>query len=299
MTTADPSDGNSADPASIRIVQVSDTHVSRKRAYFVDNWQVFVDEVSRTRPDLIVHSGDVAFDGAADEDDLAFARSEMDRLTAPWLAIPGNHDTGESPLAIRLQQPVNSERVERWQRHYGPSRWCRDLGAWGLIGFDTALLGSGHPEEEQQNQFLERWLRYRSGRSVMLFQHLPPFEDDADDTAFTTAAVPYAPRRRLLEMCVRNEVAVIACGHLHVYRQMHYRGIQIVWAPATSFFNIIEKQRRDLAVPRAGYIEWCLHGRAISHRLIEPPLMITHDVGVWNAVMGSTTKLPPRPLRRG
>jgi 3',5'-cyclic AMP phosphodiesterase CpdA len=299
MTTADPSDGNSADPASIRIVQVSDTHVSRKRAYFVDNWQVFVDEVSRTRPDLIVHSGDVAFDGAADEDDLAFARSEMDRLTAPWLAIPGNHDTGESPLAIRLQQPVNSERIERWQRHYGPSRWCRDLGAWRLIGFDTALLGSGHPEEEQQNQFLERWLRHRSGRSVMLFQHLPPFEDDADDTAFTTAAVPYAPRRRLLEMCVRNEVAVIACGHLHVYRQMHYRGIQIVWAPATSFFNIIEKQRRDLAVPRAGYIEWCLHGRAISHRLIEPPLMITHDVGVWNAVMGSTTKLPPRPLRRG
>ena len=113
-------------PASIRIVQVSDTHVSRKRAYFIDNWDVFVAEVSRTRPHLIVHSGDVAFDGAADEDDLAFARSEMDRLTAPWLAIPGNHDTGESPLVLRLQQPVNSERIERWRRHYGPSRWCRD-----------------------------------------------------------------------------------------------------------------------------------------------------------------------------
>ena len=128
MTTAVPADGISADPESIRIVQVSQTHVSRKRAYFVDNWDVFVDEMSRTRPDLIVHSGDVAFDGAADEDDLAFARSEKDRLAAPWLAIPGNHDTGESPLAIRLQQPINSERMERWQRHYGPSRWCRDLG---------------------------------------------------------------------------------------------------------------------------------------------------------------------------
>jgi len=48
--------------------------------------------------------------------------------------------------------------MERWQGHYGPSRWCRDLGAWRLIGIDTALLGSGLPEEEQQNQFLERSL---------------------------------------------------------------------------------------------------------------------------------------------
>ena len=64
MTTADPTDGIPAGPESIRIVQVSDTHVSRKRAYFVDNWDVFVEEISRARPHLIVHSGDVAFDGA-------------------------------------------------------------------------------------------------------------------------------------------------------------------------------------------------------------------------------------------
>jgi hypothetical protein len=38
-------------------------------------------------------------------------------------------------------------------------------------------------------------------------------------------------------------VAVIACGHLHVYRQMDYQGIRVVWAPATSFFNIVEKQQ--------------------------------------------------------
>ena len=96
---------------SVRIVQVSDTHVSRKRAYFVDNWEVFLDEMTRAPPDLIVHSGDVSFDGAADEDDIAFARIEMDRLPVPWIAIPGNHDTGESPAAVRLGQPVDSERL--------------------------------------------------------------------------------------------------------------------------------------------------------------------------------------------
>jgi hypothetical protein len=201
----------------------------------------------------------------------------------PWLAIAGNHDIGESPLAIRLQQPINVERMSRWQRHYGPSRWCRDIGAWRLIGIDTALLGSGDPEEEAQQDFLERALRKRSGKPVMLFQHLPPFENNADDTGFTAAAVPYAPRVRLLETYLRHGVTVIACGHLHVYRQMEYRGIQIVWAPATSFFNIVEKQRSGLGVPRAGYVEWRLEGRSIGHRLAEPPLMITHDFGAWNA----------------
>ena len=282
----------------IRIVQVSDTHVSRKRAYFVDNWDVFVEEMRGNPPDLIVHSGDVSFDFADDEDDVAFARSEKDRLPVRWLAIPGNHDTGESPLAVRLQQPVNADRLDRWRRHYGPSRWCRDIGSWRIIGIDTALLGSDAPEEQAQDEFLENALRDRNGRAVMLVQHLPPFEEDPEDDKFTTAAVPHAPRKRLLETCVRHEVAVIACGHLHVYRQMAYRGIQSVWAPATSFFNIVEKQQRGLGLPRAGYVEWMLEDRSIAHRLVEPPLMITHDVGAWNATMGSTTKLPLRRLVR-
>jgi HAD superfamily hydrolase (TIGR01509 family) len=43
-----------------------------------------------------------------------------------------------------------------------------------------------------------------------------------------------------------------------------------------------------LTVPRAGYIEWFPKSRAISYGLVEPPLMITHAVGAWNAAMGST-----------
>jgi len=203
----------------------------------------------RHPPHLIVHRGEVSFDGAAEEDDLAFARAQKERLPAPWVAIPGNHDIGQLPLAIPLQQPINAERIERWRRHFGPSRWCRDLGAWRLTGIDRAVLGSGSGEEEAQNAFLEISLRQRARRPVMLFQHLPPFEEDPEDSRFTAAAVPHAPRTRLLEMCTPHQVAVIACGHLHVYRQLAYRGIQIVWAPATSFFNIVEKQQRACGSP--------------------------------------------------
>ena len=109
------------------------------------------------------------------------------------------------------------------------------------IGIDTALLGSGEAEEHQQALFLERSLAERSGKPIMLFQHLPPFENEADDIAFTAAAVPSAPRKWLLDTCAQNGVAVIACGHLHVYRRMEHRGIQIVWAPATFLLQYSRK----------------------------------------------------------
>jgi 3',5'-cyclic AMP phosphodiesterase CpdA len=279
----------------IRIVQVSDTHVSAKRAYFLDNWDVFVDLMRADKPDLIVHTGDVSFDGAGDEEDLAFAIREKARLPKPWLAIPGNHDIGESAAAVRLQQPTNPDRRAAWHRHFGPMRWVRDAGAWRLVGLDTSLMGCGTPEELEQRAFLEDALQTRGDRSVLLFQHMPPYLTDAADTAFTTLAIPHAARGWLLDTCVAGGVAAIACGHVHVYRRLEHRGMEIVWAPATSFFNIVERQHTGLGLPRAGYIEWTLTSRQLSHRLVEPPLMLTHDVGAWNAAHGSTTKMPPRP----
>ena len=281
----------------VRIVQVSDTHVSRKRPYFVDNWDVFVEEMRRQPADFIVHAGDVSFDGADDEDDIAFARREKDRLRAPWIAIPGNHDVGKSPLAVQLGQPVNAERMARWRRHYGDSRWCRDVGSWRPSASTRHCLEAVTRKSASRLRFWsDRWRSARGTRSCCS-STCRRSRTSRRRPAFTTMAVPAAARTWLLNVCLRNGVAVIA-GHLHVYRRMEYRGIEIVWAPATSFFNIVEKQRRGLGVPRAGYVGWTLKDRAISHRLVEPPLMITHDVGAWNAANGSTTKMPPRPLVR-
>jgi 3',5'-cyclic AMP phosphodiesterase CpdA len=281
----------------IRIVQVSDTHLSRKRAYFHDNWEVFLAEMAANPPDLIVASGDLSFDGADDDDDLAFARLEYDQLPAPWIAIPGNHDIGESTIAVRLDQPIDDTRIARWKRHIGPQWWSKDVGDWRLVGIDTVLLGSSRPEEEEQWRFLQAALAERGGRPVLLFQHMPPWLTERTDPSFTTLALPHVVRGRLLETCAAGGVRAIACGHVHVHNRAEYEGIEIVWASATSFFNIIERQHIGFGVPRAGYIEWTLDGAAIAWRVVEPPLMITHDIGVWNKVMGSTTKMPPRALR--
>lgn len=283
--------------APFRIVQVSDTHLSRKRAYFHDNWLVFHDEMTARMPDLIIASGDLSFDGADDDDDLAFARAEYDRLPVPWISIPGNHDTGEAAIAQRLNQPIDSTRIARWNRCIGPQWWCRDIEAWRLVGIDTALLASELPEEAAQWRFLETSLAERGSRPVLLFQHMPPYVSDPNDMTPTKHAIPPSVRARLLDMCVRGGVKTIACGHVHVHQRMTYEGIDIVWAPATSFFNIVEQQKAGRGVPRPGYIEWTLNGPTLSHKVVVPPLMITHDVGSWNSAHGSTTKMPPRPLR--
>lgn len=283
---------------AFRIVQVSDTHLSRQRAYFHDNWEVFVAEMQAAPPDLIVASGDLSFDGAGADEDLAFAKSEYDRLPCPWIAIPGNHDIGESHLQVRHDQPVDAARMARWRGIIGPQWWVRDIAAWRLVGIDSALFGSDCSEAEEQWAFLGEALGGRGGRPVLLFVHIPPFLIEPDNAKFTALAVPHAVRFRLLEASVAGGVTVMACGHVHVARSTEWKGLPIEWAPATSFFNIVERQKAGLGIPRPGYVEWTLNGTAYQRRLVEPPLMITYDIGLWNAAHGSTTKMPPRPLKR-
>lgn len=283
---------------TITVVQVSDTHLSETHAYFIDNFRVFADEMAELKPDLIVHTGDVSFNGPARPADLDFARQQLDTLGVPVLALAGNHDIGEAPRHSRLQQPINDERIRAWTDAFGPMFWQHDLSHWRLIGLDTALMGSDRHEEQQQLAFLEDSLSTRGSRRAMVFMHMPPFEDEPDDPRPTTSCVPHDVRIDLLDRLQRGGVAVIACGHLHVYRQLTHRGMQIVWAPTTAMVNI-EKQFRHWDVwTRPGYLIWRFNGDQVEHELVEPRLMIGLDTSRWTEIGGTTTNMPARPLRR-
>jgi 3',5'-cyclic AMP phosphodiesterase CpdA len=282
----------------ITIVQVSDTHLSETHAYFIDNFRVFADDMAELKPDLIVHTGDVSFNGPARPEDFAFASEQLRALGVPMLVLAGNHDIGEAPRYSRLKQPINDERIRAWTSVFGPMFWQHDLPDWRLIGLDTALMGSDREEERQQLAFLEESLSTCGNRKAMVFMHMPPFEDDADDTRPTTSCVPHEARTGLLDRLERGGVSVVACGHLHVYRQLTHRGMEIVWAPTTAMVNI-EKQFSHWGVwTRPGYLVWRLTSDSVSHELVEPRLMIGLDTSRWTEVGGTTTNMPPRPLRR-
>jgi 3',5'-cyclic AMP phosphodiesterase CpdA len=279
---------------SIRLVQVSDTHLSPTHGYFACNWAAFRDAMREDPPDLLVHGGDVAFNGPVAPADLEYGGAELRGLGLPWRAIPGNHDNGEAPAFSRLKQPLTAERMAAWRRHIGPQWWWHDIGEWRLVGLDTGLLASGLAEEAEQWAFLEAALVGRAGRPVMLFIHLPPFERDPEDQGFTTACVPWPARDRLLQACLGGGVRVIACGHLHVYRRLRWRGIDIVWAPPTAMVDVRRQQKRYRRFPRPGWLEWRLEGPRARHRLIEPARMFVIDMTAWTATSGGTvTTLPP------
>jgi 3',5'-cyclic AMP phosphodiesterase CpdA len=285
---------------TLTLVQVSDTHLSESHAWFTSNWPVFVDAMRADPPEVIITSGDLSFNGPSNPDDLAFAARCHAALPVAWRAIPGNHDTGEAPIAARLNQPVNDARLAAWRQHIGPSWWVQDLEKGGtrlrLIGLETALMGSDYPDEAAQAAFFEAALADRDGRAVIVFTHMPPFGNDPDDTALTTHCILPDPRRWLLDRCAAGGVVAIAAGHIHRHTVQDYRGMQIVTAPSTSFFNVAAKPLVDPESARTGFLRWTFDGSTLRHKVIRPRLFISVDMSNWTEAAKTTTNLPPRPL---
>jgi len=280
----------------IHLVHVSDTHLSPTHRYFDLNWAVFADAMAAAPPDLLVHGGDLAFNGPVAPADLTHGAAAMQALGRPWRAIPGNHDIGEAPSFSRLNQPLTPTRMAAWRDAVGPQWWVEDVGDWRLIGLDTALMGSALPEEAAQQEAFAQALGARGGRPVMVFVHMPPFDGDPGDATFSTSTIPHVARGAFLDACATGGVKVIACGHLHVYRRLRHRGMEIVWAPPTAMVDVRRVQRKRRRFPRPGYVAWTLDGLRATHRLVEPPRMIVMDVSGWTATSGgTTTNLPPYP----
>jgi 3',5'-cyclic AMP phosphodiesterase CpdA len=100
---------------TFRLAQISDTHLSRDRPFFVENFKVVAAALAASAPDLVVNTGDVSSDGATVESDLAEARRLQDTIGLPMRSIPGNHDVGEGhDVPGSREAPISPERRERY-----------------------------------------------------------------------------------------------------------------------------------------------------------------------------------------
>ena len=284
--------------STLRLIQVTDTHLSESRAYFMDNWEVFVAAMEADPPDLIVCTGDVSLHGTEDEADLAFARTQFDRLPAKTLVLPGNHDIGEPPPKPRLDEPITEEKRDRWQRHFGRDWWAEDFGEWRLYGLDAQLFDSGLDAENEQLSWFKAALRESAGRPGALFMHKPAFFKDAgDEGSQNYASLAPGGRNTVIGLCRDFGVRMIASGHLHYYRTTKHEGIDLIWAPATAFINSKQKKRPPLRVKRCiGYLAYEFDGPEVCHTLVQSDRFTIHDLFKFDDYPGSTIYLPPRPL---
>jgi len=225
----------------LRIVQITDTHLSPTKSHFNSNWAPLVAWIEEQKPDLIIHTGDLTVDGADMQADLAFCRERIAELSAPVLSLPGNHDIGHLPGS---HQPVNMQRLKRWRDHFGPHYWAKDLGNWRIIGLNSLIIGADSAEEEEQFQWLEAELNNSDGKPVAIFAHKPVFVDQPDEGDTGYWGIRPAPRQRLYDLFAANNVKLHASGHLHRAWAGEAYGTSYIWAPAAAF--IVGAMERDL-----------------------------------------------------
>lgn len=260
----------------MRIIQISDTHLSAGKAHFADNWPPLARWIAAQRPDLVIHTGDVTIDGAGVEADMAYAAGLLRALGVRCLALPGNHDVGD---ARHHRQPVNDERLARWRAYFGADRWVEDVGesagGWRLVGFDALLLGSGEPEEAAQTAWLEAAMADGAGRQIAWFLHRPLFLDDPEEGDTGYWSVKPQPRARLMALVRRHRVSLVASGHLHKAHEAVRAGTRYVWAPASSFL-VGPMQPAMPGEKRLGAVLYEIDGPALTAEIVEVPGLSPH-----------------------
>lgn len=258
----------------MRIVQLSDTHISHLGGVPAENMSLLADHINNEiRPDLVVHTGDVVIanpDSTADRD---AAKRLLALVDAPLLVLPGNHDVGESADEPWMELSVTSERIAAFASAWGQDRFLLAGGAdngaanWAFIGLNSERLGSGLPEEDEQWDWLADAARQARGKSVMLFLHKPLWSPMGSRSGITP---PEAARQRLVALFADARLRVVANGHMHRHRHASERETLTVWAPSLTF-AVPADPECGLEPGAPGIVEYLIEGDDIRAELRPVP----------------------------
>jgi len=267
---------------TFRLVQVADLHLGAGQEHHLDNWNQILAWVERERPDLVVVNGDLVMGDPDDAVDRTYARGQIERLSAPFRILPGNHDIGDNVISGKMPQRVNAERVARFRQHHGDDRWAFSAAGWGYIGLNSQLFGSaGLTEEAAQWDWLERSLAEFAGLPIALFLHKPlfldhPSEADADDETLRQSCLDRASRLRLLALARANGVKLVSCGHKHQTRTFSLDGIYHFWGPSTACVNGAPTALH-WGTREVGFVDYRFGPDGFSHRIVGTDFLFRHE----------------------
>lgn len=263
------------------VLVVADTHLSELTPEARANWDAVVAYAAATRPDLVLHLGDVTRDGADEPAELDLARAQLDRLPVPWRVIPGNHDLGDNPRAEAPDAPLpTSERLERWRGAFDADFWRADLDGWALVAINAQLFDTGGDAEAAQWRWLEAtFAALRSDQPAVLAVHKPltARPDELAEGPGHRYVTP-AARARLAALTVERSVPLVLSGHVHQHRTLDLDGRTHVWAP-TAWAVLPDDLQPGLGAKVCGCVELRLDPDGTSeHRLATPPGMAQYTL---------------------
>jgi 3',5'-cyclic AMP phosphodiesterase CpdA len=222
----------------IRLVQISDTHISEHGQFAESVFDKAINEINKLQPspDMVVHTGDLTDHGVFA--DYQFAKKKLEGVDARLFVAPGNHD----------------------ERNYGQSLFKEIVGpldhkvSTGKVAL--FLLNSPEPDRDEgrlgrrRQSFLEQEITGLSReviKVVVFHHHLVP--------------VPFAGREMnvledagdVLDIVLKHKVDLVLMGHRHVRRSLRIDNTLLVNASTLSCirtrgrfghsFNVIDLYR--------------------------------------------------------
>ncbi len=258
-----------------RLTQISDTHLARRLPSLTDNFHRVSEYIDAKRPDLVINSGDLAFDGPTSPGDLEFARTLHDALPVPCRYLPGNHDIGDNPTAVGAtpSHPVTDANLEAYHTIIGEDRWRFEAAGWCFIGLNSLVMNSGLAREAEQFEWLASQLSRTGGKPLALFLHKPLFLNVPDDSELALTSFRYVPmpaRTHLIEMLGAVDCRLVASGHVHQRRDFTYSHTRQIWAPSTAF--VIADARQDvIGIKEVGLVEYRFQPDSFEVRHVRAP----------------------------
>lgn len=247
--------------SSFRLTQITDTHLGAQFPDFVANFHRVCQHIDDSRPDLVINSGDVGFDGPDHPEDLEFAKALHDALPVDCRYLPGNHDIGDNPTLTGAppEQLASEANRQNFIAAFGEDRWQFDAAGWCFIGLNSLIMNTALPCEAEQRAWLAEQIGAARNKPVALFIHKPLYRNSPDDEEIAATSFRYVPvpaRDDLVRMLDRANLRLVACGHVHQRRDFTFRNVRHIWAPSVSFVIRSDQKQEPVGIKEVGLVEY-------------------------------------------
>ncbi len=268
---------------SFRLTQITDTHLGARFPEFVENFHRISQHIDDNRPDLVINSGDVAFDGPDHPDDLDFAKALHDALPVDCRYLPGNHDIGDNPTMVGEQPAQRASQANRQNfiAAFGEDRWQFDAAGWCFIGLNSLVMNTSLSCEDEQREWLAEQLSAARGKPVALFIHKPLYKDSPGDEEISATSFRYVPmpaRSDLVTMFGGADLRLVACGHVHQRRDFTFGSVRHIWAPSTSFVIRSNAKQELIGIKETGLVEYVFQPDGFEVRHVRAAGQINLDL---------------------
>lgn len=214
-----------------RLAHISDLHFGRTDPVVVE---ALIAELNAERPDLVIVSGDLTQEARTGE--FRAAQIFLNRLSSPWIAVPGNHDISPYHLVQRFFDPF--ARFRRYiQQQTEPVWQDEEIAVVGINSARSMLLELNWAHGSLSRGQMERAEARFEAMPASLFRivvahhpFLPPEEEPTVRTVGRSAEA--------LDRFERAGVKLTLSGHLH-------RGYARFLEPVLSGGHIADVKARE------------------------------------------------------